>query len=139
MRVRTGCTKGEENGRRYLVCGSRRSANEYYRTCTLQHGTVCLTGCKGGGEVTLRSMMRIENKDKSDSRISVFGEKRRGRKRQNFLGSWLVLLAVARRGICQADGSSGRFCRVGSWWQGWQMKKSVYFFPVHRESMYFSS
>jgi hypothetical protein len=41
------------------------STNEYYRTCTPRHGTMCLTGCKGGGEVTLRSMMRIENRIKA--------------------------------------------------------------------------
>jgi hypothetical protein len=94
------------------------STNEYYRTCTLRHRTMCLTGCKGGGEVTLRSMMRIENKDKSDSRISVFGEKRRGRKRRNFLGSWQNLhglsgtrQAFTRLNCYHAGGGGGRGVR----------------------------
>jgi hypothetical protein len=86
------------------------STNEYCRACTPRHGTVCLTGCKDGGEVTLRSMMRIENRDKSDSRISVFGEKRRGRKRQIFLGSWQNLrgLSGARQAFTQRDAGSER-------------------------------
>jgi len=39
----------------------------------------------------------------------------------------VVLGAVAQRGNCQANGNSGGFCQVDSWWQNWQMEKRLVF------------
>ena len=53
-----------------------------------------------------------------------------------FEDSQLVLVAVALRENCQADGSSDRFCQAGSWWQHWEMKKKNGLFILDSSLVY---
>ena len=43
----------------------------------------------------------------------------------------LFLFADRLHPMTSVVSSSGRFCHAGSWWQNWQMKKMVHFFPRH--------